>query len=279
MSLLLQISDPHFGTEQAPVVDALRALVAAQKPDALVISGDITQRARRSQFTDAKRFVDSLKIPRMLSLPGNHDLPLFNLLGRALDPYAEYRRAFGADLEPVLDWKPMLILGVNTTVAHWHKDGRVLPDQVERVAQRLRQAKMRQLRVVVVHQPVHVPRLAEKKNLLVGRDAAVRAWTDAGADLILGGHIHLPYVRPLGERYPALSRQIWAVQAGTALSDRIREDAPNSVNLIRFDPRIDPMICTVERWDCPISDPKFRLIESNRLGLDRSTPLAARAQS
>ena len=275
MSLLLQISDPHFGTEQAPVMAALQALVKTQKPDALVVSGDITQRARRSQFADARRFFDSLKIPRMLSLPGNHDLPLFNLAARVLNPYANYQREFGPDLEPILDWKPMMIIGVNTTVVHWHKDGRVRPDQVLRVCERLYKSPSRQLRVVVVHQPVHVPRLSEKHNLLVGRDAAVRAWTDAGADLILGGHIHLPYVRPLAERYPGLSRRIWAVQAGTALSDRIREDAPNSVNLIRYVARAQPMICTVERWDCLLSDPEFRLVESHRLGLDRGSNEAA----
>lgn len=269
MSVLLQISDTHFGTEQAPVMAALGALVRAQSPGILVLSGDVTQRARRAQFRAARQFVDSLEIPHFLALPGNHDIPLGNLVARAFFPYANYLREFGPDLESVLDVEQTLVIGVNTTVPHWHKDGRVSPGQAAKVCRRLQQAQARQLRIVVVHQPVHVPRLSEKKNLLVGRDAAVRAWTEAGADLILGGHIHLPYVRPLSERYPALSRRIWAVQAGTALSTRIREDAPNSVNLIRFDSAAVPLVCVVERWDCSLPRATFDLVESHRLELDR----------
>jgi len=270
VSLLLQISDLHFGTEQPPVLNALAALVAEHKPQLLIVSGDITQRARRSQFRAARRYIDSLGIPHFLALPGNHDIPLFNIAARALSPYANYLREFGPSLDPEIELTDVLAIGVNTTVAQWHTDGRVDAEAIARVEARLRNAKPRQLRLVVVHQPVHVPRLAEKKNLLVGRDAAVRAWTAAGADLILGGHIHLPYVRPLGERYPGLPRRIWGVQAGTAVSDRIREDAPNSVNLIRYEPARSTLECTVERWDCVLPRARFERVSSHPLELDRT---------
>lgn len=269
MSVLLQISDTHFGTEQAPVLAALQALVGKQKPQLLVLSGDITQRARRSQFRAARAYIDALGIPHFLALPGNHDIPLLNIAARALSPYGNYLREFGPSLDPELDVEDVLVIGVNTTVPAWHKDGRIDPEDVARVEARLREAKAAQLRIVVVHQPVHVPRLAEKKNLVVGRDAAVRAWSAAGADLVLGGHIHLPFVRPLGERYPGLPRRIWGVQAGTATSNRIRADAPNSVNLIRYAPAKSPLECVVERWDCPLPRGAFELVETHRLELDR----------
>ena len=88
MSVLLQISDPHFGTEQAPVVDALLTLAHAQRPDLVVLSGDITQRARRAQFAAARRFVERLAPSALLAIPGNHDIPLFNPVARLLWPYA-----------------------------------------------------------------------------------------------------------------------------------------------------------------------------------------------
>lgn len=81
MSVLLQISDPHFGTEQPPVVEALAALARQQRPDLLVLSGDITQRARPAQFQAARSFMDRLGAP-LLAVPGNHDIPLFSLWTR-----------------------------------------------------------------------------------------------------------------------------------------------------------------------------------------------------
>src|ERR1035437_3656295 len=100
MSVLLQISDPHFGTEQPPVVEALAALSRQQRPDLLVVSGDITQRARPGQFRAARAFIDRLDAPVLVS-PGNHDIPLFDLYARRHHPYARYRDAFGDELEPV----------------------------------------------------------------------------------------------------------------------------------------------------------------------------------
>ena len=99
MSVLLQISDTHFGTEQPPVVAALLALARQQAPELVVLSGDITQRARPAQFKAAWIFTEQLAAP-LLAIPGNHDIPLFDLWARLRHPYARHCAAFGADLEP-----------------------------------------------------------------------------------------------------------------------------------------------------------------------------------
>ena len=156
MSVLLQISDPHFGTEQAPVMQALEQLVRAQRPELVVLSGDITQRATRAQFRAARAFVDRLGAPAVLAIPGNHDIPLFALGTRLLDPYGRYREAFGPELEPVFESAHCLVIAVNTTRWYRHEDGEVSAAQIERVAARLAGAAAQQLRVVVVHQPLAV---------------------------------------------------------------------------------------------------------------------------
>lgn len=267
MSVVLHISDTHFGTEQPNVMAALWQLVRQQSPDLVVLSGDITQRARRSQFRAAQQFVTHLAAPKTLVLPGNHDIPLFNIFMRIFCPYANYQRAFGAELEPEFESADLLVLGVNTTRASRHTDGEISDSQITRVSRRLRMAKAEQLRLVVTHQPVHVTCSEDEKNLLHGHRKAVSTWARAGVDLVLGGHIHLPYVRPLRERFADLPRRVWAVQAGTAVSSRIRGGIPNSVNLIGYARSSRPRRCVVTRWDHDASTQRFILVEQSDICL------------
>jgi len=262
MSVLLHISDTHFGTEDAAVVEALRKLAHELKPDALVFSGDVTQRARPSQFAAARQFCDSLGVPKMISLPGNHDIPLFNVLARVAAPWHNYKQAFGDDLEPVLELPDAIVIGVNTTRPERHKDGEVSPQQIERVTQMLaRSNDAAKLRVVVTHQPACVMRREDEKDRLHGGHDAVRAWSDAGADLVLGGHIHLPYSGDVCSLVDGASRTMYCVQAGTAVSTRVRHNTPNSVNVIRWrSPAANgPRMCGLERWDYDVVDARFEL--------------------
>jgi 3',5'-cyclic AMP phosphodiesterase CpdA len=269
MSVVLQVSDTHFGTEQPVVVEALLRLVREQLPDLVVLSGDITQRARWSQFRTARAFTERLAVPATLVLPGNHDIPLFNIVARLLAPYANYQRAFGSELEPEFTSADLLVVGVNTTRPSRQKDGEVSAGQIARVSGRLRQAHTAQLRMVVTHQPVHVTRPEDETNVLHGHRKAVYAWAGAGVDLILGGHIHLPYVRPLRERFSDLPRPVWAVQAGTAVSSRVRNGIPNSVNLIRYMGAEHPRRCVIERWDHEAPTQRFLLVDQIEIGLHR----------
>ena len=270
MTRLLQISDTHFGTEQAHVMKALLSLAHAEKPDVLVLSGDITQRASAAQFSRARNFCDDLAIPRMLSLPGNHDIPLFNIFARLFRPYAAYLRAFGPELEPQLQTPSLCVLGVKTTRRWRHKNGQISDEQIERVCGQLSKAAPHQLRVVVVHQPVHVLRASDEHDRLLGWESAVRAWAAAGADVVMGGHIHLPYVCELSSSVAGLGRRMWCVQAGTALSSRVRREAPNSVNLLRYNAGHPGLPCKVERWDFDSAASRFALAHTSDLRLDRS---------
>ncbi|MCU4118281.1 metallophosphoesterase family protein [Variovorax sp. N23] len=256
MSVLLQISDTHFGTEQAPVVAALEALVRDTQPALVVLSGDITQRATRAQFGAARAFMDRLPVP-WVAIPGNHDIPLFQLGARLLTPYGRYVEAFGAELEPEFVSPDWLVVTVNTTRWYRHTDGEVSEAQIERVARRLERATPAQVRIVVTHQPVLVTRPEDRGNRLHGADAALRRWAAAGADVVMGGHIHLPFVRPAQDADASLSRALWTVQAGTAVSSRVRGGQPNSVNLLRPGGMSGPRSCTVERWDHAAAEGRF----------------------
>lgn len=262
MSVVLQISDPHFGTEVPEVVEALARLATRLEPDLVVLSGDITQRARASQFEAAKAFMSRVDAP-LLAVPGNHDIPLVNLWARFAHPYANHSASFGEALEPRFESRELLVLGVNTTRARRHKNGEVDATQMRRVAEQLRHASGDQLRVVVVHQPIEVKRQQDEPDRLIGHAAAQRAWAVAGADIVMGGHIHLPYVMAL----PGLERPMWAVQAGTAVSSRVRRGVPNSVNVLRWS--AVEGTCMVEQWDHSGTKHVFEKVHTTRLEVAR----------
>lgn len=268
MSVILQISDTHFGTELPAVTRALLELAHKLEPTLLVLSGDITQRARRRQFEAAARFVKLLRVPNILCVPGNHDIPLLGLATRVFRPYRDYEREFGSDLEPVFESERLLVQGLNTTRRYRHKHGEISEAQVARVVQRLQRARPEQLRVVVTHQPLVVIRDRDRNNLLRGHERALPALVRAGADVFLGGHIHLPYVRPIA----AASGEdaAWAVQAGTAVSHRIREGVANSVNVLHF-AQEGPVRCEVERWDYSAAVDHFAPVMRSALSLPRSS--------
>ncbi len=269
MSVLLHLSDTHFGTEQPVVLDALERLVREQPPTLAVLSGDVTQRATRPQFSAARAWMDRLAIPQWAVVPGNHDIPLFDLRARLFDPYGRHRAAMGRELEPVVNTPDFLVLTHNTTRWYRHENGEVSAEQIERTAQALEAARRtvpRQVRVVVVHQPVAVTRDADEGNILRGAEAAIGRWSDAGADIVLGGHIHLPFVLPLHETRE-LPRPLWVVQAGTAVSSRVRPGAPNSVNLLHAESADGIRRCRVERWNYSASEQRFVLAQSDGLDL------------
>ena len=265
MPIIAHISDPHFGTERPVVVKALTDLLQSLKLDLAIISGDLTQRAREKQFLKMRTFMENIGPVPKLIIPGNHDIPLFDLFGRFLSPYRLYLKILASGLEPVFKQPDIMAIAVNTTRRYRHKQGEISHSQIMRVSNLLKQATERQLRLVITHQPVCVVKNEDAGNLLRGGQDAIRAWAEAGADLILGGHIHLPFIVPLEERITGVTRPVWAVQAGTAVSRRTRNGAGNSINLIHFQDRNSP--CIVERWDYYQVERRFKKVTSLNLSL------------
>lgn len=229
MTRIAHISDTHFGTEQPPVCAALREALLRESPDLVVLTGDITQRARASQFRAARAFVASLAPLPVLVLPGNHDIPLFDLVTRFVAPYRNYRRHFGTELAPLWHNGQVAVLGFNSTHRLRHKNGVIAPDDVEMVASRLA-ALPQAFKIVALHHPLASATAEDIHNCARGKDAAIAAWSAAGADLFLSGHIHLAYCLATG----AAPHRVVAANAGTAVSRRRRGGMANSFNLVEL---------------------------------------------
>lgn len=259
MTTILHVSDLHFGTEVPQAVQALLRLARAAPPDVLIVSGDITQRARRAQFDAAARFIERLAATQVLVIAGNHDIPLFDLPHRLLAPYGGYGRTFGAELEPRLALPDVRIAGVHTARAWRHVVGHVTMEQAARSAAWLAEGPPDALRIVVTHHPLAVPDAQDLAQRLRGAEAALPHWLQAGVQLALGGHIHRPYFMPLPGPRAGGPARLWVAQAGTAISHRLRAPWPHSVNRLR---RSAPSRWSLERWNLEPGQNDFTLHEA-----------------
>ncbi len=243
MVRIAHLSDLHFGTEDAVVAAALARDVIAFAPDLVVVSGDLTQRARLREFRAARCFLDRLPFPRVV-VPGNHDLPLFDLAERILRPLARFRREIEADPMPSWNDDQIAVAGLATPRRSEWKGGRVSRAQLGRLRQRFTAFTSRHLRVLVTHHEF-VPPPGSTGNV-VGRAAPTMiALSQMGVDLLLAGHRHRGYSAESGELYPLADRSLVVVQAGTATSWRRRGEA-NGWNLI--DAHAQRMAVTTRTW-------------------------------
>ena len=136
MRTLVHLSDLHFGRVDASLIGPLTSHIAQLAPDVLVVSGDLTQRARSKEFVAARAFLDTLPSPQII-VPGNHDIPLHNLFDRFLRPLAKYARYIADDLEPMYVDDMVAVVGINTARSLTVKDGRINQAQMDRVHERL----------------------------------------------------------------------------------------------------------------------------------------------
>ena len=235
MTRLVHLSDLHFGRTDPGLLEPLLAAVNALAPELVVISGDLTQRARNRQFAEARAFIDRLAAP-VLCVPGNHDTPLDNLFLRLFRPWSRYRRAISRELEPEYRTGDLAVVGVNTVNRFAWQQGRMPKRAIER-ARAAFAAAGAATRVVVVHHPLELTPGASKP---VMREAgrSLEGFAAAGAEIVLSGHLHATHIAPF-IRVPGLL----FVQAGT-LSTRTRGEQ-NSFNCLDLAPghaRIAPMV-------------------------------------
>ncbi len=239
--MLLHLSDLHFGTEQPEACRGIQELCARLSPEGVVVSGDLTQRAKPQEFAAARKFLESLNVPYIV-VPGNHDIPLFDVVRRAVSPFYYFKKYFG-EVETSLETSHFFITTVNTIRPLRHTQGTITLAQIERTASLLTQARADKCKLVVSHQPFGIRRPSDKHDVPRHMPEAVRQWAKAGATLFLHGHFHASAVFDLKQSFGLnVAQPVLDVQVGTSLSHRLRHDFPNMANVIHPD-------LTIERYD------------------------------
>ncbi len=226
---LFHISDVHFGTENRDALQAVADAIHAERPDALVCTGDITQRAKHSEYAAAARWFAALDLPIVLE-PGNHDMPYYAPVERFTDPYRRFR-ALAARLDGKRAFEDVVLVSLKTTVRAQRRlpwsDGVVTSSAVRSTQRDLTALEDDpRWKLVTAHHPLLGPE-AKKHNPTIGGERAFAAIAIAGADAVLSGHVHIPFdtVRA------AHGQKARMIGAGT-LSTRLRHGAPPSYRVI-----------------------------------------------
>lgn len=236
--MLLHLSDLHFGTEKNQCIDAITLFCEQNDIEAVVVSGDLTQRASFTQFLACKRFLKTLRLPYLV-VPGNHDIPLYDVWQRTFHSFSMYKGFFG-EMEQVLQTKHFYLIGVNTIRRHHHTKGEISTAQIHHVREKLNKAPNDVLKIVVSHQPFYCPSYSHGwRDCPKQAKKALEQWAGQGLFGLLHGHLHFTGTYNLTDIFHLnINKPILDIHAGTATSWRLRKNQANSFNTIGIDGRI-----------------------------------------
>ncbi|HVJ63640.1 MAG TPA: metallophosphoesterase [Bdellovibrionota bacterium] len=258
---ILHISDLHFGRVDAFVEKAFWKWLDQHPVDISVVSGDLTQRAKAREFAAAARFVNALPEPRLV-VPGNHDIPLYNLFKRFITRLARYQKYISADLRPIIRTPQVLMAGINTAHSMTIKDGKVTHSQLEHLKNVFGENGP-QIKILVTHHPLHLLQATADERVASRSEFAVEILRVSGVDILLSGHYHhgrsgISTVQREA-RYDAI-----LVQSGTSLSTRYRGQN-NSFNVLH----VDQDLIEVERFEWHLEEKTFLSAQIDRFVRDQ----------
>ena len=228
MRHVVQISDLHFGNNDLSLLAPLQQAITALAPHVLVISGDLVEHATKEEFHQARAFLDSLPSPQIV-VPGNHDLPFYNLAERALFGLTRYKHFITPDTSPAYRDDEIAILGANTSRVWPIRGGSLSSTQLDKLEAQFAALPENLTRVLVTHHPFDLPP-GQQSRLIVGHARRAIARLAPFVDVLLAGHIHLSSTGSTAARYKTQGHALAFVQAGTAVSRPTKE---NGIPLIR----------------------------------------------
>jgi len=234
MARIAHLSDLHFGANDPRIVGATEAWLEERQPDLIIVSGDLTQRARIPQFREASAYLNRLRAAGfpVLVVPGNHDVPLYDVFRRFVAPLRRYKRYISNDLCPWFENDEVAVLGINTARSLTIKDGRINHDQMRMLNERFSKVADKKTRILVTHHPLFAMPIGKGSELseAVGQhDDAVQAVCRAGVHIALAGHFHRTYAEAARKMVENAGPSL-IIQAGTATSTRLRNEEPQSFN-------------------------------------------------
>ena len=244
MIRIAHLSDIHFGAHRPALIASLVEDITNFGPDAIAISGDLTQHARQVEFEAAAAFIAMLPAP-VVAVPGNHDIPARALFERMFDPRRRWRRFISRTTEPAVMLPGLALIGLDTVRRmqphlDWSAGG-ISAGRLARLAARIKDAGERRV-VVVAHHPLRHPPEALGRARPLGATAALAMMDRAGVCAVLSGHLH---------RTTLLAGRPPVAICGSTLSHRA-PGVPNGWTLVELDrdgpPRFFQRIVREQTW-------------------------------
>lgn len=259
MRTIAHISDIHFGDADPGVVERLAEKIRELAPDLIVVSGDLTQRARSRQFAEARAFLSRLPRPQLV-VPGNHDVPLYNVFDRFVNPLKKFKKYITDDLTPEFVDDELAVFGINTARSLTIKGGRVSKEQVDDLLVKLCALDETRVKMIVTHHPFDLPEGFDEDDIVGRAKKVMPELAECGADIFLAGHLHVSNITHSARRYRMENGySALIIQAGTAASRRERGE-DNSFNVLE----VDGHVLTVKRFHCGLPEADFRLATTER---------------
>lgn len=235
VTTLAHLSDIHFGRLAYPhIVGTLVDEVNSTDVDLVIVSGDLTQRARRREFEAAAAMLAAFDAPTLV-VPGNHDVyAWWYPFARLFRPVRRYQRYISHNLSPQLVLHDVAILGINSAHGATVKGGRVTTEAQQRITAFFSEQPADYFKVLVVHHHLTLLPALAPHDVVRGGATALETAMHAGVDLILCGHLHVAHIEPPTET--TIGKRPLIVSAGTATSSRGRgtNRGKNLYNLIRI---------------------------------------------
>ncbi|HRP10586.1 MAG TPA: metallophosphoesterase [Terricaulis sp.] len=270
--LLAHFTDLHFGCEHEGAIKAAARYVEENKPDAVIITGDISKDGLQSELEAACDWMRALPAPVILT-PGNHDVPYYEPFGRVFFPWRRFNRAAQGIRTEAWHTPEWSIVPVNTARgfqlrANWAQ-GAISRGQTAIAGAELQKAAPGALRIIITHHPLDWPGDAPIKGVTIGGVRGLERLTNAGAELFLSGHLHFAHARLYGTR--AL-----CVSSGT-LSQRLRHEPPAFTAIRRPAPNVIEVEVLHVKDACAESATKRRFTLASRAVADAPADIHAGA--
>ena len=245
MTRLVHLSDLHFGFDRTALIEPLLDRVNRAGADLVVVTGDLTHRARSAQFAQAAAFLRRIEVP-LIAVPGNHDIPLYKLADRMMKPYRRYRRIIAQNMEPVGHVGQVRVQGINSVDPMAWQRGVISAAQMRRVVEGIDPDCVN---IVALHHPMQ-QRPEVDKQLMRGAREAMALFELQGVQVVLSGHLH---IWSAGAFLPPEGRSVLQIQGGTALCARL-DDRQNEFAVLDFQ---GPDLL-IERHVAPMDESGFR---------------------